>query len=74
MNKEEYLGLLRTHPVFKAVLEKSTNPSERRAIKAHAEEFMMKFFDIFRHMPSTDVDRRAAFEQLGESLLRSGST
>lgn len=79
MKKEEYLKLLKDDEIFKAVLSKATNESERRAIKAYTEDFMMKFFtDVFEPVSkATSSDPEAlkkAISEIERDLIMSGST
>ena len=77
MKKEEYLGILREDPFFKAVLDKAPNADERRRIKAYTEDFMMKFYDVVNGLEAIKAASpetlQKAEAELREELLRSGS-
>ena len=45
MTREEYLKLFRENEDMKSILSKSSDASEKRMIKAYAEDFLLKFYD-----------------------------
>jgi hypothetical protein len=47
MKKEDYLKMLNENEIYKEVLSKTTNSTERRIISAYAEDFIVKFFKDF---------------------------
>ena len=78
MTKDEYLRSLRDNEVFQNVLKMASSDSEKRAIKAYAESFMMKFYtDVFEHVDrAARVDPDAlkkAFLEIESDLITSGS-
>lgn len=78
MTRDEYLKMLRENEVFKSVLKMSGSDAEKRAIKAYAEDFMMKFYkDVFEHVDKatkSDPDAlKKAFLEIESDLITSGS-
>lgn len=47
MKKEDYLKILNENEVYKEVLNRASDSSERRMISAYAEDFIIKFFRDF---------------------------
>jgi hypothetical protein len=45
MTRDEYLKMFRENADMKNLLMKSTDASEKRMIKAYAEDFLLKIFD-----------------------------
>lgn len=50
MKREDCVKLLHDHEVFKTAVSKASNDSERRAIQAFSEEFLLSFFDAITEM------------------------
>lgn len=77
MTKEEYLNILREDPVFKTVMSRATDDVDKRRIKAYTEDFMMKFFEVFKNVDEAKSRDPAAIakavSELREELLRKAS-
>jgi hypothetical protein len=80
MTKEECLKMLRENDVFKKVLSSASTDAERRAIKAYAEDFLVKFYSNVAEPFSKAVasaspaDITNAFRKAQGDLIKSGST
>jgi hypothetical protein len=78
MKKEDYLKLLRENEVFKAVLSQATSDTERRAIKAYTEDFMVKFFNQVYEPVTQALEKepeaiKNAYQEISSELITSGS-
>ena len=77
-SKEELLQQLRSNKMFKEVLAAASDEGERRAIKAHTEDFLLKFYKLMYEPMTTalekDPDRfKNEINKMHESLIKSGS-
>lgn len=78
MKKQDYLKMLTENDVFKSVLKKAPNDTEKRLIKAYALDFVESFYDQvfepFNKAIENDPDLlNKVYSELEKSLINSGS-
>jgi len=72
------LKMLRENPHFKMILDRASTPEERRAVKAHTEDFLLRTYDnlfdpIVRSGNAGPESLKKAMEEMNTSLVKSGS-
>lgn len=77
-SKDEALQMLRNNKMYRDILASATSDSERRAIKAYTEDFLMKFYkSLYEPVTATVEKNPNAFmneiNKMHESLIKSGS-
>jgi len=78
MDKKKLIEQLNSHPQFKTVLSLASDEKERRSIKAHTEEFLMRAYDSFYKgiAPALQKDPNTvknAFLELEKKLINDNS-
>lgn len=78
MKKEDYVKMLQENEVFKAVLKKAPNDTDKRIIKAYAEDFVEVFyeqvFEPFSKAIENDPELlNKVYSEIEKSLINSGS-
>ena len=78
MTRDEYLKMFRENADMKNLLMKSTDASEKRMIKAYAEDFLLKFYDSVLDPLSKAIEKdpdalNKALTKIEEDLIMSGS-
>jgi hypothetical protein len=79
MTREEYLKMFRDNEDMKNLLSKAPDATEKRMIKAYAEDFLLKFYDSVLDPLSKAIEKdpdalNKALTKIEEDLIISGST
>jgi hypothetical protein len=74
MKKEDYIKQLHEDELYKLVVSKASTETEKRAIQAFTEEFMLNFVDVLEHLragieENPEVFRKTLSELESEPLL-----
>lgn len=78
MKKDDYLKALRQNDVFKSVLSRATSETEKRAIKAYTEDFIVNFYNALVEPLSKAIEKdpellKKVYEEIENGLINSGS-
>lgn len=78
MKKDDYLKALRHDEVFKEVLSRATSETERRAIKAYTEDFIVNFYNTLIEPLNKAMEKdpdllKKVYAEIENELINSGS-
>jgi len=78
IKRDDYIKGLRENEIFQEVLKRASSDTERRVIKAYAEEFLNAFFNNVVEPISKEIQKdpnaiKNAAAEIEKELINSGS-